>query len=98
MALVMKKNVSFDPEDIGLFGSDGIVLPPNKFANLIQELLGRFLIWRVGIQWWLFVLVFPAIPAVGALYLFNLFGGPAAVDAHCTIWVNTTQEFVLPSP
>jgi len=36
MALVMKKNVSFDPEDIGLFGSDGIVLPPNKFANLIQ--------------------------------------------------------------
>jgi len=36
MALVMKKNISFDPEDIGLFGSDGIVLPPNKFANLIQ--------------------------------------------------------------
>jgi len=42
MAFVMKKNLSFDPEGIGLFGSDGIVLSPNKFANLIQELLGRF--------------------------------------------------------
>jgi hypothetical protein len=42
MALFMKKNISFDPGNIGLFSSDGIVLPPNKFANLIQELLGRF--------------------------------------------------------
>jgi hypothetical protein len=36
MALVMEQDISLDPEDIGLFGSDGIVLPPNKFANLIQ--------------------------------------------------------------
>lgn len=43
----------------------------------VRELLGRFLIWRVGIQWWAFVLLFPIIPAVAALYLFNLFGGPA---------------------
>src|ERR1043165_5535481 len=43
----------------------------------VRELLGRFLIWRVGIQWWAFVLLFPIIPSVAALYLFNLFGGPA---------------------
>ena len=43
----------------------------------VRELLGRFLIWRVGIQWWAFALLFAIIPAVVALYLFNLFGGPA---------------------
>jgi hypothetical protein len=43
----------------------------------VRELLGRSLIWRVGIQWWAFVLLFPIIPSVAALYLFNLFGGPA---------------------
>ena len=43
----------------------------------VRELLGRFLIWRVGIQWWAFALLGTIIPAVAALYLFNLFGGPA---------------------
>lgn len=43
----------------------------------VRELLGRFRIWRVGLQWWAFVLLFGSIAAVGALYLFNLFGGPA---------------------
>ena len=42
----------------------------------VRELLGRFLIWRVGIQWWAFALLFLVIPAVAALYLFSLFGGP----------------------
>jgi len=43
----------------------------------IKELLGRILIWRVGIQWWAFALLFAIIPSVAALYLFNLVGGPA---------------------
>jgi membrane protease YdiL (CAAX protease family) len=43
----------------------------------VRELLGRFLIWRVGIQWWAFALLGTIIPSVAALYLFNLFGGPA---------------------
>lgn len=43
----------------------------------VRELLGRFLIWRVGIQWWAFALLFGVIPAVAGLYLYNLFGGPA---------------------
>jgi membrane protease YdiL (CAAX protease family) len=42
----------------------------------VQELLGRLLIWRVGIQWWAFALLFTIIPSVAALYLFNLLGGP----------------------
>ena len=43
----------------------------------VRELLGRVTIWRVGLQWWAFVLLFGVIPAVAALYLFNMFGGPA---------------------
>ena len=42
----------------------------------LRELLGRFLIWRVGIQWWAFALFFTIIPSIAALYLFNLLGGP----------------------
>ena len=42
----------------------------------VRELLGRFLIWRVGIQWWAFALLFMVVPSVAALYLFSLFGGP----------------------
>ena len=40
-------------------------------------MLGRFLIGRVGIQWWAFAVLFGVVPAVAALYLFNVFGGPA---------------------
>lgn len=41
-----------------------------------RELLGRFLIWRVGIQWWAIALFFAIVPSVAGLYLFHLFGGP----------------------
>lgn len=43
----------------------------------VRELLGRFLIWRVGIWWWVFALFGTILPAVAGLYLFNLLGGPA---------------------
>jgi uncharacterized protein len=42
----------------------------------VRELLSRILIWRVGIQWWVFVLFFPLILSVASLYLFQLAGGP----------------------
>jgi len=42
----------------------------------LRELLSRFLIWRVGLQWWAIALFFTVIPSVAALYLFNLLGGP----------------------
>ncbi len=42
----------------------------------LRELLGRFLIWRVGIQWWAFALLFTIFPSVAALYLYQLLGGP----------------------
>lgn len=42
----------------------------------LRELLGRFLIWRVGLQWWAIALFFTVIPSVAALYLFDLLGGP----------------------
>src|SRR5512135_3736909 len=42
----------------------------------LRELLGRILIWRVGIQWWAFALFFVIVPSVATLYLLNLLGGP----------------------
>ena len=42
----------------------------------LRELLGRFLIWRVGIKWWAIALFFAVIPSVAGLYLFDLLGGP----------------------
>ncbi len=44
----------------------------------VRELLGRLLRWRVGLQWWAFALLSAAVTAVASLYLFQLFGGPAA--------------------
>lgn len=41
-----------------------------------RELLGRFLIWRVGLRWWAIALFFAVIPSVAGLYLFDLLGGP----------------------
>jgi membrane protease YdiL (CAAX protease family) len=43
----------------------------------VRELLGRFLIWRVGLQWWAFALLSTIIPSVLGLYLFQMLGGPA---------------------
>ena len=42
----------------------------------LRELLSRFLIWRVGLQWWAVALFFAVLPSVAALYLFDLLGGP----------------------
>jgi len=42
----------------------------------LRELLGRALIWRVGIRWWIFALFFMIVPSVASLYLYNLLGGP----------------------
>jgi hypothetical protein len=42
----------------------------------LRELLGRFLIWRVGLRWWAIALFFAVIPSVAGLYLFDLLGGP----------------------
>jgi membrane protease YdiL (CAAX protease family) len=42
----------------------------------LRELLSRFLIWRVGFQWWAIALFFAVIPSVAGLYLFDLLGGP----------------------
>jgi len=43
----------------------------------LRELLGRALIWRVGIRWWIVALFFMIVPSVAALYLYHLLGGPA---------------------
>jgi membrane protease YdiL (CAAX protease family) len=42
----------------------------------LRELLGRALIWRVGIRWWILALFFMIVPSVASLYLYHLLGGP----------------------
>jgi membrane protease YdiL (CAAX protease family) len=43
----------------------------------LRELFSRALIWRVGVQWWIFALFFMVVPAVATPYLLHLLGGPA---------------------
>ena len=61
----------------------------------VRELLRRFLIWRVGIRWWAFALLFGVIPAVAGLYVFNLFGGPAVDWSGLKPLANLVPLFVI---
>ena len=54
-----------------------VLVRPDGSKGGLRELLCRVLIWRVGIQWWLFALFYVIVPSVAALYLYNLLGGPA---------------------
>ena len=40
VALVVEKDVAFDPVDVGLLGADGVVLQADDVANLIEQFLG----------------------------------------------------------
>jgi membrane protease YdiL (CAAX protease family) len=43
----------------------------------VRALLGRGAIWRVGGGWWVFVLLFPAVPTLASLYLGGAVSGRA---------------------
>ena len=43
----------------------------------LRQLLGRLLLWRVGIQWYAFVLFFPAAISLATMALYVSFGGLA---------------------
>lgn len=65
---------------IAMFGPSlaGIILTSIAGGKTgLKELFRRLLIWRVGIQWWIFVLLFLAPATLGARYLYYFFGGPA---------------------
>ncbi len=46
----------------------------------LRRLFGELLIWRAGVQWWAFALLFLAPASVAGAWLFGLFGGPG-IDA-----------------
>ena len=61
----------------------------------LRELLGRFLIWRVGLQWWAVALFFAVIPSVAALYLFDLLGGPPVDWSRLPPLYTVVPNFIL---
>lgn len=60
-------------------------------------LLRRALIWRVGIGWWLIVLAFPALLAIGAIYLARLAdpGAPSWAGVGSLPTFLTTMVFLI---
>ena len=57
-------------------GAAGIILAAiERGKGGVRELLGRAMLWRVGIGWWAFALLFTAFISVSTLILFNLFSG-----------------------
>src|SRR3990172_1360887 len=61
----------------------------------LRELLSRFLIWRVGLQWWAVALFFTVIPSVAALYLFDLLGGPPVDWSRLPPLYTVVPNFIL---
>ena len=43
----------------------------------LKKLLGRLLVWRVGVGWWAIAALHMAIIVLVGLYLYRLFGGPS---------------------
>jgi len=61
----------------------------------LRELLSRALIWRVGIQWWIFALFFMIVPSVVSLYLYHLLGGPAVDWSGLKPLYTVVPNFIL---
>jgi len=61
----------------------------------LRELLGRALIWRVGIQWWIFALFFMIVPSMASLYLYHLLGGPAVDRSGLQSLYTVVPDFIL---
>lgn len=62
----------------------------------VRELLGRFLIWRVGIQWYLVGFFLLAVIILGGIGLHVLFGGAMpAIPATGSVWWEVALSFVL---
>jgi membrane protease YdiL (CAAX protease family) len=67
--------------DLGLFVGYGLALASLIMTGVtlgragVRALLRRFLIWRVGVQWYLVILLGPAILGLGAIGLDLILGG-----------------------
>jgi membrane protease YdiL (CAAX protease family) len=62
----------------------------------IRELLGRFLIWRVGFQWYLVGFFLLAFIILGGIGLYVLFGGTMpAIPAAGSAWWEIVLSLVL---
>ncbi len=62
----------------------------------VRDLLSRFLIWRVGLQWYVLALFLIAAIILGGIGLHALFGGAMpAIPAAGSSFVNTAIVFVV---
>jgi len=68
---------------IGLLGAFGpslaavILTATGEGVSGLRRLVGRLLLWRVGLRWYARVLLFPAAISLASTALYVLFGGPA---------------------
>jgi hypothetical protein len=46
MAFLMKQNKPPRPIDIGIFGTDGVMLRAQDVAHLIEQFLGAWFLWH----------------------------------------------------
>jgi membrane protease YdiL (CAAX protease family) len=85
-------------DQLGAFsaGLAGIVLAAIEGRKGgVRELLGRFLIWRVGIQWWIFALFGTVVPAVVALCVSQALGGPAVDWSHLDPLLSLVKTIII---
>jgi len=61
----------------------------------VRELLRRVLIWKTGIGWWTFALLFTAIISVATLVIFNLFSVQDVGLIGAVPWYNIFSMIVM---
>lgn len=61
----------------------------------VQELLRRALIWRVGIGWWAFALLFTGIISAATLALVNLFGDRSVALTGVVPWFDLLPMAII---
>lgn len=50
--------------------------------DIIKRLFKRFMIWRIPVEWYIFVLFWPALLSIFTTYLYHLFGGSLPDFSH----------------
>ena len=89
------------PDLLSFLGSFGPVVAAFIVAGLIagkdgvQQLITPIRKWRVGIQWYLIVLLGPSLMMVISIYLYRLLGKGSGISAHVHISSMIGEHFLV---